>query len=179
MSTTEVPKPSLAEARELINARLPEGESVSKEWVRLQVKSGRIRADKGAARTAAYQLNEYDVKRVAEIEAHERRKRLYGGGYGPAGREAAVAAAAEFNGWTPEQHAEALERLHERARQQELLDRVQREMSTDLRRQFEELDEDIAIERTAHEIANRVRREERIRRRAAQILADDDEHHDA
>ena len=155
--------------------------SLSEETVRRMIRNYELPASRehpGAR--APWLINALVLERRLEADARRKRLEGMGGGYGPAGTEAAVAAAGEFNGWTPEQHAEALERLHERARQQELLDRVQREMSTDLRRQFEELDEDIAIERTAQEIARRVRREERVRKRAAQILAaDDDEHHDA
>lgn len=64
--------------------------------------------------------------------------------------------------------------------QHELLEMAAREVNADadLRREFERLDEDEIIERTAQEIAGRVRRQERVRNRAAQILAaDDDEHH--
>ncbi len=90
---------------------------------------------------------------------------------------------AEFDAAMENTHGrDAMQQVRALRERHDLLQEAARAVSADadLKRAFEALDEDEIIERTAHEIAGRVRRQERIRNRAAQILAgDDDDHHAA
>lgn len=176
---------TIAEATKLISDRLPEDETVSKEWVRLQVKDGRIRYTKGSGRTSAYALDRGDVKHVAAIEAHERRAHLYGdrGGYGDAGRDASVDAAARYFGWSDEQRLAARERQQKRDRAERAHDAVQLMLAGLYRdpeywRRMKDLDEaaDRAarIEDSAQILARRLRDGKLIEARAIEILASDD-----
>lgn len=93
-------------------------------------------------------------------------------GYGPAGREAAMMAAAHTSAATTSQVDDERERLLRR----ELLESVEDIVSdTDLSDEFKDLDEQERIEAEARRLAERVRRAERVRERAEEILEQDAE----
>jgi len=174
---TEASKPTgltIAEATQRLNERMGD-DPVSQEWVRRRITAGRLFAVKaGGAATAPWMIPEADVARLAETESHKRRVRRAGivAGYGDD----------EFDAKVEQRHGRAtMEQVRAIRERGELLAEMAREVraDADLHREFEKLDEDQAIEATAHAIAGRVRREERVQRRAAQILADDDDEHPA
>ncbi len=180
------PKPTLtiADAAERISEKADE--TVSAEWVRRQIKAGRLFAARaGGAATSPWMLHESDVERFAEREAHKRRVRKSGivAGYGPAGREAVVDAAVRHQGGGEDEKAAELRRLNERdqreeeeaaqrRRREEIMARVEREMLEDpsVRQRLEQLDDEARVEAEAREVAARVRRAERIQKRAREIL---------
>ena len=175
MSTPEPAKPSLnlADATARINDRLRRDGlgAVSKEWVRRQIKAGRLHSERaGGTTTAPYMLHEGDVDRLAEREAHKRRTRGMIVGFGD------FAENVEASEATPETKA-AILAVHDK---HELFDRVERDMyegpdAPALRQKFEGLDEEARFEAEARELAARVRRVERLRERALEILEDEDE----
>lgn len=119
----------------------------------------------GTGTTSPWYFDRREVEQLAEDRDHERRTRESVVGYG------------DFDQQVEVRHGRpAMEQLRKIRERHELLQRVADEVrgDADLRRAFETLDDDEIIERAAHEIAGRVRREERIRRRAAEILAADD-----
>jgi excisionase family DNA binding protein len=146
-----------------------------RETIKRRVASGELPADRrGPGRTAALLLHKRSIDHLAEVQAHERRVREAGivAGYGDA----------EFDEAVQQRHGRAtMEQVRAIRERGELLAQMAREVraDADLHREFEQLDEDQAIEATARAIAGRVRREERVQRRAAQILADGDDEHPA
>lgn len=145
------------------------------ETIRRKLRDGEIWGDKVAG--GAWGATEQAVKHYIDVRDHERRMRKSGivVGYGE-GEEFDAEFAARVEKVHGRATADSLRKVQARHRLfEQIADEVRGD--ADLKRAFEKLDDDEVIERTAHEIAGRVRREERIRRRAAQILAADDEHH--
>jgi Helix-turn-helix domain len=66
--------------------------------------------------------------------------------------------------------------LRQRDSRAELFDRIEREMYADpaVRQRFEKLDEEARFEEEARELARRIRRAERLRERALEILDEDE-----
>ncbi len=143
----------------------------STETVRRGITAGKYPASRASTAPRAPWLidaDEYERQRRQDDEEAARRERLRGVvvAYGDD----------EFDARMEQEHGRAaMEQLRKIRERHELMQQIAEEVRGDaeLRRQFEKLDDDEIIERTAHEIAGRVRREERIRRRAAQILDDD------
>lgn len=146
--------------------------------VRRHCRSGRLPGVKVAAGTPKpqWRIVKSALERRMHVEAHKARV-----------REAGIVVGYErdndaFDRQMEEVHGrDAMEQIRAIRQRQEDVRAAARAVSDDpdLRRAFEKLDEDERIERAAQEIAGRVRREERIRRRAAQILAADDADHHA
>lgn len=155
-------------------SEVAEIEGVSTETIRRGIKAFKYPASRASAAPGApWLINAAAYERRRESEARKRRLRER--------RVVTAYADDEFDANVESVHgATGLEQVRQMRQRHEDLREAQRAVSNDpdLRRAFEQLDEDERIERAAQEIANRVRRDERIRQRAAQILeADDDEHH--
>lgn len=161
-------------------SEVAEIEGVSTETVRRGISAGKYPASRASdAPHAPWLINAatYERRRKADAERAARRERLagMGGGYGPAGRKAAVEAAARHSGLTEDEAAAELRRLNERDRREELLAHAERELRADpaTRQRLEQLDDDARIEAEARELAARVRRAERIQKRAREILEEE------
>lgn len=128
------------------------------------------RKEDPAREKSPWLVTRVELARRIEIRDHKRRV-----------RESGIVAAYdddEFDAKVEQRHGRAtMEQVRAIRERGELLAQMAREVraDADLHREFEQLDEDQAIEATARAIAGRVRREERIQRRAAQILAADDD----
>ena len=158
-------------------SEVAEIEGVSTETVRRGIKAYKYPASRASdAPRAPWLINAaaYERRRKADAERAATRERLagMGGGFGPEGRKAAVDAAAAHNEWTDEQRDAEDARLKQRDKHEALLAHAEREMYADpaVRQRLEQLDADERIEAEARELAARIRRAERIRERALDIL---------
>ncbi len=167
-------------------SEVAEIEGVSTETIRRGIAAGKYPASRASdAPRAPWLINAvaYERQRQTHAERVAIRQRLAGmaGGYGPEGREAAVDGAAAHNEWSPDQRDAELRRETAKADREALLSTLHREMHEDpaIRQRFEQLDAEERFEAEARELAERVRRAERLRKRALELLEDEDEDEDA
>jgi excisionase family DNA binding protein len=165
--------------------------NLSEESVRRMIRTFQLPASRasGGAR-APWVINAAALERQLEVDAHRRRVHEAGivvGRVQEAGGNAVVGRGDDFaeeleqrypdvrvgspDGPTLAEYARATAARHE------LFDRIEREMAADpsVRQQLERLDEAERFEAEAQELARRVRRAERLRDRALEILDEDDQ----
>lgn len=140
----------------------------SEETVRRMIRACKLPASRsGEGPRAAWLINASALERQLEVQATEQRVRDRGivTGYGDFIEQVEARYGAPL--------ADTLREVRER---HELLERLATELHADpdVAERFEQLDDEERIERAAQELARRVRREERIRERAREILEEDD-----
>jgi excisionase family DNA binding protein len=153
----------------------------STETIRRMIKAGELPASRASnAKRAAWLINAaaFERQRTADAERAAVRQRL-GGVVVGRGEEFTERLGKAYPGVTvgsPQgpslaDHARAIAARHD------LFDRVEREMAADpsIRQQLEQLEEEERFEAEAQELARRVRRAERLRDRALEILEEDDQ----
>jgi hypothetical protein len=149
---------------------------VTPETVRQKIKAGEFPAVRRASNAphAAFLIDaaEWERQRARDVELAAARKRLGGRGV-VTGYDAAevVEQVREIHG------PETADSLRATINRHELFERLQAEMADDpeFQRRLEELDEDERIEHAAQELAARARIADRVRKRAQEILDEDDD----
>jgi hypothetical protein len=153
----------------------------STETVRRKIKAGELPASRASdAPHASWLIDaaEWERQREADIERAAIRQRLSGAvtGYGDEFFEKLKERYPDVTVGSPDgptlaEHARATIARHD------LFERVERDMYADpgVRQQLERLDDAERFEEEARELARRVRRAERLRERALEILEDEDD----
>jgi hypothetical protein len=151
--------------------------NTSEEMVRRKIRASELPASRltDAAR-APWMINAATLERQLEVEAHRKRVQEAGivvgrGDEGGPHDQALIGEVAAIHG------SDTAEALHKVMNRHNLFDRIERDMYADpaIRERFETLDDDERFEEEARELARRIRRAERLRDRALEILGEEDE----